>query len=115
VELAAADRFHIGQRRPDKVFDPGCFGRLYRCGCLLKLVGTLFRKIGDQENAMGPCECGLEGIRAVEIRFDDLVGQSAVIGWMASQSAHLELALGLQGTYYSASLLPVAPITAINF
>jgi hypothetical protein len=56
VELTAADRFHIGQRRPDKVFDPGCFGRHYRCGCLLELVGTLFPKIGDQENAIGPFE-----------------------------------------------------------
>ena len=30
----------------------------------------------------------------------------AVLGWIASQSAHLELALGLQGTHYSASLVP---------
>ena len=105
VELAAADGFHIGQRRPDKVFDPGCFGRLYRCGCLLKLVGTLFQKIGDQENAMGPFERGLEGFRTVEICFDDFVGESAMLAWMAGQRAYLELALGLQGTYDRASLL----------
>jgi hypothetical protein len=74
MELASADRFHIGQRRPDKVFDRSCFGRLYRCGCLLKLICTLFQKIRDQENAMGSCECGLEGLGTIEIRFDNFVG-----------------------------------------
>jgi len=28
------------------------------------------------------------------------------LAWIATQSAHLELAAGLQGTYYCASLLP---------
>jgi hypothetical protein len=45
---------------------------------------------------MGSCKSGPEGFRAVEIRFDDFVGEPAVIDWMASQSAYLELALGLQ-------------------
>jgi len=84
VELAAADRFHIGQRRPDEVFDPRSLRRLYRGGCLLELVGTRLRKIGDQENAMGPFECGLERFRTVEIRFDDFVGESAMLVRMAS-------------------------------
>jgi hypothetical protein len=47
VELAAADRFYIGQRGPDKVFDTGILGSAYRCGCLPKLVGTFFPKIGN--------------------------------------------------------------------
>src|SRR5439155_15810395 len=38
VEPAAADRFYIRQRRPDKVFDPGILGSAYRCRCLLKFV-----------------------------------------------------------------------------
>ena len=106
VQLAAADRFHIGQRRPDEVFDAGFLGRTYRRRCLLELVGALFPKIGDQENAVGSCKCGFEGFRAVEIRFDDFVGEPAMLAWIASQSAYLELALGLQGTHDCASLLP---------
>ena len=105
VKLAAADRFDVGQRRPDKVFDAGSLGSAYRGGCLLELVGTRFPKIGDEENAMCPCKCGLEGFRTVEIRFDDFVGEPAMLGWMARQSAYLELALGLQGTHDCASLV----------
>ena len=29
-----------------------------------------------------------------------------MLAWIAAQSAHLELAAGLQGTYHCASLLP---------
>src|SRR5258708_32320590 len=47
VELAAADRFYIRQRGPDKVFDTGILGSAYRRGCLLALVGAFFPKIGD--------------------------------------------------------------------
>jgi hypothetical protein len=35
VELAATDRFYIGQRRPDEMFDAGIPGGAYRRGCLL--------------------------------------------------------------------------------
>ena len=42
VELAAADRFYIRQRGPDKVFDAGILGSAYRRCCLLELVGALF-------------------------------------------------------------------------
>jgi hypothetical protein len=39
-----------------------------------------------------------------------------MLNWIAAQSADLELAAaGLQCTHNSASLLPVAPITAICF
>src|SRR6266478_5265569 len=37
VELAAADRFYIRQRGPDKVFDTGILGSAYRRRCLLEL------------------------------------------------------------------------------
>src|SRR2546426_6658911 len=47
VKLASADRFHIRQRGPDKVFDTGILGGAYRSGCLLDLVGTCFPKISD--------------------------------------------------------------------
>src|SRR6266478_4254979 len=86
--------------------DAGLLGRLYRGGCLLELVGTRSPGIGDQENAMCRFKCGLESLGVVEVGFEDFVGQSAVLGWMASQRAHLELALGLEGTHDCASLLP---------
>src|SRR6266446_1715438 len=44
VELAAADRFYIRQRGPDKVFDAGIPGSVYRRRRLLKLIGTCFPK-----------------------------------------------------------------------
>src|SRR5712672_1221034 len=47
VELAAADRFHIGQRGPDKVLNARILGGAYRSGCLLDLVGTFFPKLSD--------------------------------------------------------------------
>src|SRR5258706_15546115 len=47
VELAAADRFYIWQRGPDKVFDIGLLCRAHSRSCLLKLVRAVFPKIGD--------------------------------------------------------------------
>ena len=82
------------------------FGRTYCRGCLLDLVGTRFPKIGDQESAVCPFECDLEGFGVIEIRFDNFVGKPAVFAWIARQSAYLELALGLQGAHDCASLLP---------
>ena len=73
------------------------------------------RKLVTRKTPYAPFECSFECFRAVEIRFDDLVGEFAMLAWIAGQGAHLELAAGLQGTYNSASLLPVAPITAITF
>jgi hypothetical protein len=37
---------------------------------------------------------------------DDFVGEFAMLGRIASQSAHLELIAGLKGAYRGASLLP---------
>src|SRR3981189_700076 len=56
IELAAADRFYIRQRGPDKVFDTGILGSAYRSGRLLEFVRTLFPKIGDYEYAMRSCK-----------------------------------------------------------
>jgi pimeloyl-ACP methyl ester carboxylesterase len=47
-----------------------------------------------------------EGFRAVQICFDDFLGEFAMLAWIASQSAYLELAAGLQGTCHGTSLLP---------
>src|ERR1700704_1965344 len=47
VKLASADRFHIRQRGPDKVFDTGILGGSHRRGCLLDFVGTCFPKFSD--------------------------------------------------------------------
>jgi hypothetical protein len=87
------------------VFDAGVLGSTYRRGCLLEFVGTLFPEIGDQKNAMCPCECSFKGFRPVQICRGDFVGKFAMFAWIAGQSADLELAAGLQGTYNSASLL----------
>ena len=106
VKLAAADRFDIGQRGPDKVFDAGYLGSVYRRRCLLELVGAFFPCIGDQKDAIGAFECSFECFGAVQIRFDDLVGELAVLVWIAGQGAHLESAAGLQSTHHRAALLP---------
>src|SRR5438034_6988249 len=47
VEPAAADRFYIRQRGPDKVLDTDIPGSADRRCCLLELVAALFPKIGD--------------------------------------------------------------------
>src|SRR5882724_1191707 len=65
VELASADRFHIRQRGPDKVFDTGILGCAYRSGCLLDLVGTFFPQISDQKNAIRPFKRSRKGFGAV--------------------------------------------------
>src|SRR5438445_10007910 len=65
VELASADRFHIRQRGPDKVFDTRFLGGAYRGGCLLDFVGTLSPRIGDQENAMRSFKCNSKGFGAI--------------------------------------------------
>jgi hypothetical protein len=44
---SSADRFHIGQRGPDRVLDAGILGGAYHSGCLLDLVGTCFPNISD--------------------------------------------------------------------
>src|SRR5712691_6204557 len=65
VEFAAADRFYIRQRGPDKVFDSGIFGGAYRHCCLLELVASCFPKIRYQENSVCPCKCSFECLRFV--------------------------------------------------
>src|SRR5258706_8485776 len=106
VELAAADRFYIRQRGPDKVIDAGIPGSAYRRRCLLELIGACFPKTGDQKDAICAFECSFECFRAVQIRVDDLVGELAMLVWIAGQGAHPEFAAGLQGTYNATSLLP---------
>src|SRR5882724_5000238 len=64
VELAPADRFYIGQRGPDKVFDTGILGCAYRRGCLLDLVGTFFPQISDEKYAVRPFKRGRKGFGA---------------------------------------------------
>ncbi len=58
VESAAADRFDIRQRGPDKVFHAGSFRGEYRCRPLRELVGALFPKVGDQEIPCAPVNAG---------------------------------------------------------
>jgi hypothetical protein len=61
------------------VFDAGLLGCAYRRRCLLNLVGAMFPKIGDQENAVCPFNCGSKGFRAVQVCFDDFLGEFAML------------------------------------
>src|SRR6185295_1366835 len=106
VESAAADRFDIRQRGPDKMFHAGSFRGAYRCRPLRELVGALFPKVSDQENTVCTCERRLKGVRTVQVCSDHLVGLSAKCAGMASKSAYEELAGGPQGTNDCASLVP---------
>jgi hypothetical protein len=105
VESAAADRFDIWQRGPDKVFHAGSFRGAYRCRSLRELVGALFPKVSDQKNAVCTCERRLKGVRTVQICSDHFVAQSAICAGMAGKGAYEALAGGLQGMYDCASLV----------
>ena len=74
VESAAADRFDIRQRGPDKVVHAGSFRGAYRCHPLRELVGALFPKVRDQENTVRNCERRLKGVRTVQVSADHFVG-----------------------------------------
>src|ERR1700741_2468145 len=54
---------------------------------------------------MRPRECSFEGLRPVQVRLDDFIGQLAMLARIAAQRAHFELAAGLQGADDAASLL----------
>jgi hypothetical protein len=54
---------------------------------------------------MRPFKCGRKGFGAIQVRLDDFVGEFAMLGRIASQSAYLELIAGLKGAYRGASLL----------
>ena len=87
------------------MLDAGSLGRAHHRGRLLELVGALFPEIGDQENAVRSFERGLQRFRAVQVCFDDFVGESAMLGWMAGEGANLEVAARFQCTQHSAALL----------
>src|ERR1700719_3835366 len=106
VKLASADCFHIRQRGPDKVFDAGILGRAYRSRCLLQFLRSVLLEVGYQKYAMRPFKCWLKCFGAIQVRFDDFVGEFAMLGRIASQGAYLELIAGLKGAYDGASLLP---------
>src|SRR5258708_21802947 len=55
---------------------------------------------------MRPFKCGPKGFGAIQVRLDDFVGEFAMLGRIARQSAYLELIAGLNSAYYGASLLP---------
>jgi len=106
VKLSSADRFHIGQRGPDKVLNTCILGGAYRSRCLLQLVRSVLLEVGYQKYAVRPCKCGRKGFGTIQVRLDDFVGELAMLGRIASQGAYLELIAGLKGADYGASLLP---------
>jgi len=55
---------------------------------------------------MRPFKCSPKGFGAIQVRLDDFVGDFAMLGRIARQSAYLELIAGLKSAYYGASLLP---------
>ncbi len=59
-------------------------------------------------------ERAVESFGMVQIRCNDFVGEAPILVWIATQTAHLELAAGMKRTHYRAALLSVAPITAIS-
>jgi len=65
VKLAAADRFYIRQRGPDKVFDTNFLSGANRSSCLLEFVRTWFPKTGGQEDAVRTCEGSFKRFGAV--------------------------------------------------
>src|SRR5206468_2766093 len=69
------------------------------------LVGAWVPEIGDQKDAMDALKCRLERVGPVQIPFDDLVGEAAMLVRIATQRAHPELAARLQGTHAAAALL----------
>src|SRR4029077_13824254 len=106
VKLAVAERFHVWQRGPDQVIDAGVLGSAYRSGCLLDFVGSLLRKIGDQEYAVYPFKCSRKGFGSVQVGLNHFVGEFAMLGRITSQGAYLESIAGSKGANYGASLLP---------
>src|SRR6202030_1359607 len=91
VKFALADRFHVRQRRPDKVLDAGILGGVHGSGCLLQFLRSALLKIGYQEYAMRPSKCWLQGFGALQVRFNDFVGKLPMLGRIASQGAYLEM------------------------
>src|SRR5438477_12077365 len=89
--------------------DAGSLGGAHHGARLLELVGALFPEIGDQKSPVCAFERGLEGFRAIEVRFDDFVGKSAMLGWIAGEGAYLEFAARFQRAQDSAALLAGCP------
>jgi hypothetical protein len=79
LELAAADRFHIRQCRPDEVLRPSIQGRAYGRGRLLTLVGVLFPEVGNQKHTVCRPEPGGKCLRPIEIGFDDFVAEAGML------------------------------------
>src|SRR6266403_309424 len=55
---------------------------------------------------MRPFKCSPNGFGAIQVRLNDFVGEFAMLGRIARQSAYLELIAGLKSANYGASLLP---------
>ena len=106
MKLGAANRFHIRQRGPDEVLDAGILCGTYRSRCLLQFVRSVLLEVGYQKYAMRPFKCWLESFGAIQVSFNNFLGEFAMLGRIASQGANLELIAGSKGAYYGASLLP---------
>jgi Winged helix DNA-binding domain len=64
---------------------------------------------------MRALKCGPKGFGTSQVRLDDFVGEFAILGRIAGQSAYLELIGGLKGANYGASLLSgCADSTAVD-
>ena len=73
MELAATDRLHVRQRRPDEVLNARIFRRVNGRECLLALVRARFPGIGYQKNPVSSGKRGFQSFRTTQIRQHDLV------------------------------------------
>jgi len=96
----------LGSVDQTKCLTTGIFGSAYRRRGLLELSSTCFRKFVTRKTPYAPLNAVFERFRVVQVPFDDLFGELAMLVWIANQGAHLEFAAGLQARNNSASLLP---------
>jgi hypothetical protein len=68
MELAFADGFNVGQRRPDEMLNAGILGGAYGSGCLLEFARSVFLEAGYEEHTIRPLECGCQGFGAIQVR-----------------------------------------------
>ena len=75
VKFAFADRFYVRQSGPHEMLDTGILGGAYGSGCLLQFVRSVLLEVGYQKYAICTIKCGCEGFGAIQVSFDDFVGE----------------------------------------
>ena len=98
IVLAAADRFDIWERRPDKVLHARFLrGVNHRLGLCDLISAARLPEIGNEENAIGTAQGGCQRFGAVHVCFDDLVSNAGMLAGIAGQGPDPELSTGSKG------------------